>query len=51
MRPDLPLAKARAMRNVIAHDYDDMDYDLVWNTIATSVPQLVAALLEPPTSP
>ena len=51
LRPDLPLAKARAMRNVIAHDYDDMDHDLVWDTIATSVPQLVAALLESPTKP
>ena len=28
-RPDLPLAKARAMRNVIAHDYDDIDHKLV----------------------
>ena len=43
-RRDLPAARARAMRNVLAHEYDDIDYDLVWEAISTSVPQLVAAL-------
>ena len=43
-RPDLPLAKARAMRNFIAHDYDDIDHKLVWDTIAASVPDLARAL-------
>ena len=44
-RPDLPLAKARTMRNVIAHDYDDIDHKLVWDTIAASVPDLARALV------
>ena len=43
-RPDLPLAKARAMSNFIAHDYDDIDHKLVWDTIAASVPDLARAL-------
>ena len=46
-RPDLPLAKARAMRNFIAHDYDDIDHKLVWDTIAASVPDLAPLADEP----
>lgn len=32
------------MRNVIAHDYDNLDHDLVWTTISTSVPRFATAL-------
>ncbi len=42
--PDLPVSEAKAMRNVIAHDYDSVDYDLVWTTISTSVPRFATAL-------
>ena len=42
--PDLPVREARAMRNVIAHDYDNVDYDMVWTTISTSVPRFATAL-------
>lgn len=42
--PDLPISEARAMRNVIAHDYDNLDHDLVWTTISTSVPRFATAL-------
>ncbi|MDE0605217.1 MAG: DUF86 domain-containing protein [bacterium] len=43
-RPGLPLDKARAMRNFIAHDYDDIDRDLVWEAISVSAPDLAASL-------
>ena len=43
-RPHLPLEKARAMRNFIAHDYDDIDRDLVWEAICVSAPHLAAAV-------
>lgn len=43
-RPGLPLDKARAMRNFIAHDYDDIDRDLVWEAISASAPNLAASL-------
>ncbi|WP_420620699.1 DUF86 domain-containing protein [Candidatus Poriferisocius sp.] len=35
-------AKARAMRNFIAHDYDDIDRNLVWEAVCASVPDLAA---------
>ena len=45
-RPTLPISEARAMRNVIAHEYGDMDYDLLWHTMSASVPQFAASLGE-----
>lgn len=44
--PHLPLAKARAMRNFIAHDYDDIDRDLVWEAVCASAPDLAAAVAD-----
>ena len=32
------------MRNFIAHDYDDIDRDLVWEAISVSAPNLAASL-------
>ena len=32
-RPTLPISEARAMGNVIAHEYGDVDYDLLWHTM------------------
>ena len=32
------------MRNVIAHEYGDVDYDLLWHTMSASVPQFAASL-------
>ena len=43
-RPDLPISEARGMRNVIAHEYGDVDYDLLWHTMSASVPQFAASL-------
>lgn len=43
-RRDLPLDKARAMRNFIAHDYDDIDRDLVWEAVSVSAPDLAASV-------
>ena len=43
-RPDLPISEAKSMRNIIAHEYDDVDYELVWRTMSTSVPQFAASL-------
>ena len=45
-RPTLPISEARAMRNVIAHEYGDVDYDLLWHTMSASVPQFAASLGE-----
>ena len=43
-RPTLPISEARAMRNVIAHEYGDVDYDLLWHTMSASIPQFAASL-------
>lgn len=43
-RSDLPFRQARALRNIIAHDYGDIDHDLLWETMSTSVPQFAEAL-------
>lgn len=36
--PDLPIHKAKGMRNVIAHEYAHVDRHLVWQTISEHVP-------------
>ena len=38
--PDISFRAAKAMRNVIAHDYDRIDHDVVWVTLARDVPDL-----------
>ena len=52
--PHLDLAGARDIRNVIIHGYMSVDYDLLWDAAAVSVPTLAADLLalpgiDPPT--
>ena len=32
------------MRNVIAHEYGEVDYDLLWHTMSASVPQFADSL-------
>ena len=43
-RPDLPISEARGLRNVIAHEYGEVDYDLLWHTMSASVPQFADSL-------
>lgn len=38
--PDLPLAFAYQMRNVVAHGYFKVDYEIVWKTIQSELPML-----------
>lgn len=48
-RPDPAWRRAIGMRNRLAHDYDAVDYDLVWGVVATHAAELrrrVDALLE-----
>ncbi|MDB6003730.1 MAG: hypothetical protein JWR15_717 [Prosthecobacter sp.] len=43
--PGLPFRQMRGMRNIIAHDYGDVDLDQVWRTAAGSdLTALIAAL-------
>jgi uncharacterized protein with HEPN domain len=42
--PEIPWNLVTAMRNILIHDYDDVDLDVVWDTIQQNVPPLVARL-------
>ena len=42
--PEVPWAGIRAMRNVIAHQYDVIDFLRVWKTVREDLPPLIAQL-------
>lgn len=44
--PDLPWREMVDMRNLIIHEYDDIDFDIVWRTATTDLPALIT-MLEP----
>lgn len=43
-QPNIPWRQMRGMRNRMAHGYFDIDLDIVWDTIGTSLPSLQATL-------
>lgn len=52
--PDIPWALMYTMRNRVAHGYFKVDFELVWKTIYTDLPQLrqmVAPLIHHDASP
>ena len=48
--PNLPWNDMIGMRNVMIHDYDDVDMAIVWETVQNDLPPLISALekLVPP---
>ena len=42
--PGLPWNDMISMRNVMIHDYDDIDLVIVWETVHNDLPQLIASL-------
>jgi uncharacterized protein with HEPN domain len=42
--PEIPWNLVTAMRNILIHDYDDVDLDVVWQTVQRDVPPLIARL-------
>ena len=42
--PKLPFRAMRGMRNIIAHDYGEVDLDLVWKTATADLPTLIETL-------
>lgn len=44
--PAIPWRSMRGMRNRIAHGYFDINLEVVWETVATDLPQLVGKLGE-----
>jgi len=42
--PELPFRKMRGMRNIVAHDYANVDMNIVWEVGMAHVPQICAVL-------
>jgi len=42
--PELPFRKMRGMRNIVAHDYANLNLRIVWEVGALHVPQICAIL-------
>lgn len=42
--PQVPWRGMRGMRNRIAHGYFDINLDVVWDTVQTALPELLACL-------
>jgi len=42
--PRLAFRGMRGMRNIIAHDYGDVDIELVWTTANTDLDELIETL-------
>jgi uncharacterized protein with HEPN domain len=48
--PDIPWAKMRALRNIVAHAYFGVNLPIIWETIVRRLPELKAALHATPPS-
>ncbi len=46
--PDLPIGKAKAMRNLLSHEYWRIHHDRLWDTIESAVPEFASLLAEIP---
>jgi uncharacterized protein with HEPN domain len=42
--PHIPWRQIAGLRDVLIHRYDDVNLDLLWETVAVAVPDLLAAL-------
>jgi uncharacterized protein with HEPN domain len=42
--PSIPFREIRGMRNIIAHDYGEVDLERVWETAQEDIPALLKTL-------
>ncbi len=42
--PNIPWAKIKGFRNILVHEYNTFDYDLVWNTVNKDIPELITKI-------
>jgi uncharacterized protein with HEPN domain len=43
-QPEIPWPAIRKTRNVIAHDYEEVDFIEIWHTASVSIPELIAVI-------
>ncbi|MBR1486302.1 MAG: DUF86 domain-containing protein [Synergistaceae bacterium] len=46
LNPHIAWRAIKAMRNIHAHDYDNIDYSIVWDSLERDIPELKENLLE-----
>jgi len=48
--PEIPWARIRGMRNRMIHGYEEIDMDIVWDTVERHIPRLISQVerLVPP---
>ena len=44
LHPEIPWRKMRGMRNRITHGYFEVDFEMVWETLTTALPELMPQL-------
>ena len=42
--PNIPWSKVIGMRNRLIHEYNDLDLEIIWNTIQLALPELISTL-------
>ena len=42
--PNIPWSKVIGMRNHLIHEYDDLDLEIIWDTIQIALPKLIVVL-------
>jgi uncharacterized protein with HEPN domain len=42
LHPEIPWPKVIALRNFVVHEYDEIDFGVVWNICERHVPELIA---------
>ena len=42
--PELPFRKMRGMRNIVTHEYANVDLKIVWDVATVNIPQINAVL-------
>ena len=42
--PEIPWRKIKALRNIHAHDYENVDLEIMWEIITKNIPELKAQL-------
>ncbi|MGD1896322.1 MAG: DUF86 domain-containing protein [Phormidesmis sp.] len=42
--PEIPWSDMAGMRDILAHQYDQLDFDLMWRVMHESVPDMLSAI-------